>query len=93
LSIKDIFDGVAAAGALGLALLGLWAFLSNRLHSDGELSARLTEKDAIIAYERAQKAEALDIAKRALASHDRLAEGIETRNDLDRERLRQGGGP
>ena len=93
MTLKDVFDAIATAGVLGLALIGLWAFFTGRLHSSAEMDARLLEKEATIAYERGQKTEALDVAKRALASHDRLAEGIEARNELDRERLRAGGGP
>lgn len=91
MTLKDILDAVTTLGTLGFALVALYAFFAGKVHSDQELKDRLAAKDATIEYERAQKEQAVEMTKAALASHDRLADAVEARNELDRERLRTNG--
>jgi len=90
MDLKQILDAVASLGALGFAIVGLWAFLTGKLHSDPSVVARLTDKDATIAYERSQKEAAYKSAERVQESYDTLAAAVKERNELDRERIRAG---
>lgn len=88
MSLKELLEAATTLGTLGFALVALYAFFAGWVHSDKELRERLAGKDATIDYERRQKEEAVEMTKAALASHDRLADAVETRNELDRERIR-----
>jgi hypothetical protein len=76
MTIKEILDVVSTAGALGFMVIAVWAFATGRV-----------VPLSMLEYERKQKDEALSVTKAALESHDRLADAVEERNRLDRERL------
>jgi hypothetical protein len=78
MTIKEILDAVSTLGALGFTIIAVWAFATGRI-----VPASLLE------YERKQKDEAVGLTKGALQSHDRIADAVEERNRLDRERLEQ----
>jgi hypothetical protein len=77
-SVKEILDVLSTAGALGFMAIALWAFATGRV-----------VPLSMLEYERKQKDEALSVTKAALESHDRLADAVEERNRLDRERLEE----
>jgi len=87
MDLKQLLDAVASLGALGFAIIVIWAFLTDRLYSAPTVKAMLADKDATILYERGQKDQAVELTKRAFDSHDRIADAVEERNRLDRERL------
>jgi len=87
MDLKQLLDAVASLSALGFAIIVIWAFLTDRLYSAATVKAMLEDKDQTIAYERGQKDQAVEIARRAFESHDRIADAVEERNRLDRERL------
>jgi hypothetical protein len=75
LSFKEIVDAVAALGTLGFALLAVYAFLSEKVVPRGRLDDM-----------KADKAEAMQLTKDAIASTERLADAVETRNQLEAAR-------
>lgn len=66
MSLKEIIDAASTLGALGFALLALYAFLTERIVP----RSRLDEQ-------RADKREANQLAKEAIASNERLADATE----------------
>jgi hypothetical protein len=76
---KQIVDAVSTLGTLGFALLAVYAFLSRKLVTMGELE----EAQKTILYERTQKEHAIELARQAIASGDRLADAVEARNQLE----------
>lgn len=83
MTAQQILDAVQTGGTLAFALLALGALITGRVQPRHVVD----DKDRTIAYERAQKDQAFDLAKSAIASHDRLADAVEARNRLDQERL------
>lgn len=75
MTLPDILDGVSKLGTLGLALLALYAFLTERIVPRGRL-------DEV----RADKQEALELARAASTATERLADAVEARNKLEAER-------
>lgn len=90
MTIKELLDVISTAGALGFMVVAVWAFATGRIVPSDLLMRQGKHYDDIIAYERQQKDDALEIARAALQSHDRLADAVEERNRLDRERLSMG---
>lgn len=72
MSFKELVDAVSTLGTLGFALLAVYAFLTERIVP----RSRLDEQ-------RADKKEALDMARTAIASNERLADAVEARNQLE----------
>ena len=91
MTAKEILDLVSTGGALAFMVLAVWAFATGRVVPSDLLNRQGKHYEDIITYERQQKDEALDIARAALQSHDRIADAVEERNRLDRERLSTGG--
>jgi hypothetical protein len=75
LTLKEIIDAVSTLGTLGFALLAVYAFLSERIVPKGRLDDS-----------KADKQEALDLAREAIASTERLADAVEARNQLEQVR-------
>lgn len=75
MSLKEIVDAVSTLGTLGFALLAVYAFLTERVVPRGRLDEQ-----------RADRKEALDMARDAIASNERLADAVEARNRLDEAR-------
>lgn len=82
MAFQQIVETVSAIGTLGLALLGLYAFLTERIVPKG----RLDEANARTAEHKAEKKEAFDLARESIAAQERLAAAVEARNELERER-------
>ena len=76
MSFKEVVDAVSALGTLGFALLAVYAFLTEKVvpHS------RLDEQ-------RADKKEAMDLARAAIANNERLADALEAANRLEAARI------
>ena len=72
MTLKDILDAVSTLGTLGFALLSVYAFLTERVVP----RSRLDEQ-------REDKREAIELAKSAIASNERLADAVEARNLLE----------
>lgn len=75
MSLKDLVDTVSTLGTLGFSLLAVYAFLSERIVP----RSRLDEQ-------RADKKEAMDLAREAIASNERMADAVEARNRLEEAR-------
>jgi flagellar biosynthesis/type III secretory pathway M-ring protein FliF/YscJ len=75
LSLQQILDAVSSLGTLGFALLTVYAFLKELVVP----RSRLDEQ-------RADKKEAMDLARQAIAANERLADAVETRNQLEAAR-------
>jgi len=75
LTLKEIIDAVSTLGTLGFALVAVYAFLTERVVPRG----RLEEK-------KADQQEAMELARSAIASMNRLADAVEARNQLDAAR-------
>ncbi len=75
MSLKEILDAVSALGTLGFALLAVYAFLTERIVP----KSRLDEQ-------RADKQEAIELARHAVQQAERLADAVEMRNRLEAER-------
>lgn len=88
MTLKDVIDTVSTLGALGFALLAVYAFFTNRLHSDAELKERLADRDRQIEEQKMEKREAFALARESIASTDRLSDAIEARNRLEEARER-----
>lgn len=87
MTLKDVIDTVSTLGTLGFALLAVYAFATNRLHSDAEMKERLADKDRQIEEHKAEKREAMQIARESIASNERLADSVESRNRLEEARI------
>lgn len=87
---KEFIDLVSTGGALAFMVVAVWAFATGRIIPVELLKEQAKHYTDIITYERQQKDDALEIARAALQSHDRLADAVEERNRLDRERLAVG---
>jgi hypothetical protein len=74
-TLKEIFEAVSALGTLGFALLAVYAFLTERIVP----RSRLDEQ-------RADKQEAIELARSSIAAQERLAAAVEAGNQLDRAR-------
>lgn len=72
MTLKEIIDAVSTLGTLGFALLSVYAFLTERVVP----RSRLDEQ-------REDKREAIELAKSAIASNERLADAVEARNLLE----------
>lgn len=72
MTLKEIIDAVSALGTLGFALLAVYAFLTERIVPRGRLDET-----------RADRKEALDLAREAIAANERLADAVEARNRLE----------
>jgi hypothetical protein len=75
MSFKEIVDAVSALGTLGFALLAVYAFLTEKVVP----RSRLDEQ-------RADKKEAMDLARASVAQQERLATAVEERNRLESAR-------
>jgi hypothetical protein len=75
LTFKEIIDAVSTLGTLGFALLAVYAFLRELIVP----RSRLDEQ-------RADKKEAIELARGAIAAQERLADAVEAGNQLDRAR-------
>lgn len=75
MTFKEIVDAVSALGTLGFALLAVYAFLTEKVVP----RSRLDEQ-------RADKQEAIGLARDAIAANERLADAVETRNQLEAAR-------
>ena len=75
MTFKEIVDAVSALGTLGFALLAVYAFLRELVVP----RSRLDEQ-------RADKQEAMGLAKEAIAANERLADAVEARNMLEQAR-------
>jgi len=75
LDFQQIIDAVSTLGTLGFALLVIYGFLTERVVP----RSRLDEQ-------RADKKEAIDLAKASIAAQERLADAVEAGNQLDRAR-------
>jgi len=71
-TLQQILDAVSTLGTLGFALLAVYGFLTERVVP----RSRLDEQ-------RADKKEAMDLARDAIAANERLADAVETANRLD----------
>jgi hypothetical protein len=89
MDLQQIIDAVSTLGTLGFALLAVYALLSERVVPKG----RLDEKNEQIAEHRAEKKEALDLAREAIANNQRLADAVEARNRLEEARELRGTRP
>jgi hypothetical protein len=74
-TFKEIVDAVSALGTLGFALLAVYAFLTEKVVP----RSRLDEH-------RADKKEAMDIARGSVEQQKRLAAAVEERNRLEAAR-------
>jgi hypothetical protein len=72
---KQLVDAVSTLGTLGFALLAVYAFLTERIVP----RSRLDEQ-------RADKKEAMDLARASVAQQERLATAVEERNRLESAR-------
>ena len=75
MDFQQIIDAVSTLGTLGFALLVIYGFLTERVVP----RSRLDEQ-------RADKKEAIDLAKASIAAQERLADAVEAGNQLDRAR-------
>lgn len=76
MTFKEIVDAVSTLGTLGFALLAVYAFLTERVVP----RSRLDEQ-------RADKKEAMDLARSSIAANERLAAAAEAANRLDEARV------
>jgi hypothetical protein len=74
-TFKEVVDAVSALGTLGFALLAVYAFLTEKVVP----RSRLDEQ-------RADKKEAMDLARASVAQQERLATAVEERNRLESAR-------
>jgi hypothetical protein len=72
---QQLVDAVSKLGALGFALLTVYAFLKELIVPRGRLDEQ-----------RADKKEAMDLALKAIAANERLADAVEARNQLEAAR-------
>ncbi len=72
MSLKEIIDAVSTLGTLGFALLAVYAFLTEKVVP----RSRLDEQ-------RADKKEAMDLARAAIAANERLADAAEAELRLE----------
>lgn len=77
MDFKEIVDAVSTLGTLGFALLAVYAFLRELIVP----RSRLDEQ-------RADKKEAIELARAAIADNERLAAAVEARNQLEEARER-----
>ncbi len=77
MNFKEIVDAVSALGTLGFALLAVYAFLTEKIVP----RSRLDEQ-------RADKQEAMDLARQSVQQQERLADAVEARNQLEAARER-----
>jgi hypothetical protein len=82
-SLPQILEIIQTGGTLAFALVGLWAFVTGRVQPRHVVE----DRDKTIAYERAQKDRAFEMARAAQASHDRLANAVEARNRIEEDRV------
>jgi hypothetical protein len=75
MDFKQVVDAVSALGTLGFALLAVYAFLTEKVVP----RSRLDEQ-------RADKKEAMDLARASVAQQERLATAVEERNRLESAR-------
>lgn len=75
MTLEQIIDGVSRLGALGFALMAVYAFLTERIVP----RSRLDEQ-------RQDKKEAIELAKASVAAQERLADAIEAGNRLEEAR-------
>ena len=75
MDFQQIVEAVSTLGTLGFALIALWAMVREWVVP----KSRLDEQ-------RADKKEAMDLAKEAIAAGERLADAVEARNRLEEAR-------
>jgi hypothetical protein len=75
MGLKEIIDAVSALGTLGFAILAVYAFLKEIIVPRGRLDDQ-----------KAATAEALGLARSAIADNERLAAAVEARNRLEEAR-------
>ena len=73
--MQEALELIQAGGTLAFALLALGALITERVVPRGRLDEM-----------RADKREAMDIARQSIAAQERLADAVEARNQLERER-------
>lgn len=83
MTLKDLLDAVATLGALGFALAVVWGYFTGRIPGPKYVQYLLDT----IEYERGEKVKAQEFADATGRSHDKMADAIDERNRLDRERL------
>lgn len=76
MDFKEIVDAVSTLGTLGFALLAVYGFLTEKIVP----RARLDEA-------KADKKEAIELARAAIASNERLADALENDNRLEQARV------
>ena len=75
MNFQQIVEAISTLGTLGFALIALWALVREWVVP----KSRLDEQ-------RADKKEAMDLAKEAIAAGERLADAVEARNRLEEAR-------
>ena len=75
MDFQQIVEAISTLGTLGFALIALWALVREWVVP----KSRLDEQ-------RADKKEAMDLAKEAIAAGERLADAVEARNRLEEAR-------
>lgn len=73
--MQEALELIQAGGTLAFALLALGALITERVVPRGRLDEMRTDKR-----------EAMDIARQSIAAQERLADAVEARNQLERER-------
>lgn len=76
MDFKEIVDAVSTLGTLGFALLAVYGFLTEKIVP----RSRLDEVQG-------DKKEAIELARAAIASNERLADALEAANRLDAARV------
>ena len=77
MSLDQILNAVASLGTLGFALIALYAFLTEKVVP----KSRLDEQ-------RADKQDAMELARESIRQQERLADAVEARNRLEEARER-----
>lgn len=77
MDLKQFLDAVSTLGALGFAILAVYALVTERVVPRGRLDDQ-----------KADKKEAMDLAQQSVAAMDRLADAVEARNRLEEARER-----
>ena len=75
MDFQQIVEAISTLGTLGFALIALWALVREWVVP----KSRLDEQGA-------DKKEAMDLAKEAIAAGERLADAVEARNRLEEAR-------
>lgn len=82
MTFKELTDAVSTLGVVGFALAAVYAFVWEKVFPKGAVDRLL----AMLEIERAEKKEAVQLAREAIAANSAMADAVEERNRLEAAR-------